>query len=296
MSNTNINSSEAKKKENKYKIDDEYLQYLIDNKGFNKAMFSLHPELDNFFHNNLYDSDNSEDNIINNMNNNSSSKEISNSNKNEEEESCSNSSFSESKSNENKNRNDNKEINKFKQKKEKIRDSVYGSIVDIKEKEKELNYSKCINRNIKRINLKSNEFVLEFLGNIEEKLHIDFADSLQAKLLKNNGQEDDNISNSEENDEENSSNSNEESEKEEGAKIKNAFESPNKVLPDEAFKFDLIFNYFHFQICRRFYKQNYLNEDIISQDDNFVNHLSEEEQNNIFELISKYFNQIMHEL
>ena len=289
MSNTNINSSEAKKKENKYKIDDEYLQYLIDNKGFNKAMFSLHPELDNFFHNNLYDSDNSEDNIINNMNNNSSSKEISNSNKNEEEESCSNSSFSESKSNENKNRNDNKEINKFKQKKEKIRDSVYGSIVDIKEKEKELNYSKCINRNIKRINLKSNEFVLEFLGNIEEKLHIDFADSLQAKLLKNNGQEDDNISNSEENDEENSSNSNEESEKEEGVKIKNAFESPNKVLPDEAFKFDLIFNYFHFQICRRFYKQNYLNEDIISQDDNFVNHLSEEEQNNIFELISKYF-------
>ena len=290
MSNTNINSSETKKKENKYKIDDEYLQYLIDNKGFNKGMFSLHPELDNFFHNNLYDSDDSEDNIINNMKSVSSSKEVSNTNKNEEEEECSsNSSFSESKTNENKNKNANKEANKIKQKKEKIRDSVYGSIVDIKEKEKELNYNKCINRNLKRINLKSNEFVLEFLGNIEEKLHIDFADNLQAKLLKNNGQEEDNVSNSEENDEENSSNSNEESEKEEGAKIKNAFESPNKVLPDEAFKFDLIFNYFHFQICRRFYKQNYLNEDIISQDDNFINHLAEEEQNNIFELISKYF-------
>ena len=292
--NTNINLSEVKKKENKIKIDDEYLQYLIDNKGFNKSMFTLHPELDNF-NNNLYDTENSIDNLDNNNNNNEdnySSKNVSNTNKNESYSSNSSYSFSGTNSNKTtKNKNNekkNKESNKTKMK-EKLRESVYGSIVDIKEKENELNYSKCMNRNIKRINLKSNEFVLEFLGNIEEKLHINFADNLQAKLLKNNGGEDDNISNSEENDEEKSSNSNEESEKEEGFKIKNTFESPNKILPDEAFKYDLIFNYFHFQICRRFYKPNFLNDNDLHQDDNVINKLSEEEQNNIFELVSKYF-------
>ena len=328
--NTNINISELKKKENKIKIDDEYLQYLIDNKGFNKSMFTLHPELENF-NQNVYENENS---IIENNNNaitneeedNSSSKynnTISNKNENESYSSNDSESFSNSNSNQitnNKNKKNNKDKNKNnendknknnkdankdnktnktknkdkdkdKDKDNKLRESVYGSIVDIKEKEKQLNFSKCMNRNIKRINLRSNEFVLEFLGNIEEKLHINFADNLQAKLLKTNGMEEENLTNSDEKDEEQSSNSNEESEKEEegGIKIKKVFESPNKILPDEAFKFDLIFNYFHFQICRRFYKPNFLNDNALHQDDDLINKLSEEEQNNIFELVSKYF-------
>ena len=294
--NSNINMSEAKKKENKIKIDEEYLTYLIDNKGFNKGMFTLHPELDNF-NNDIYDTENSVGNIAFNddksstSKNESSGKSSSSSSSNDSQSiSVSNSSQTNKNKNKNNEKNKNNKDNNRKQTKDKLRDSVYGSIIDVKQKQKELNYNKSMNRNIKRINLKSNEFVLEFLGNIEEKLHINFADNLQAKLIKNNNQDEDNIniSSSGENDEDKSSNSNEESEKDEGIKIKKVFESPNKILPDEAFKFDLIFNYFHFQICRRFYKPNFLDDSDIHQED-IVSNLSEEERNNIFELISKYF-------
>ena len=290
--NINTNISETKRTDNKYKIDDEYLQYLIDNKGFNKGMFSLHPDLD-IANNNLYDTENTSDNNLYSNEEEAKSKHISNTNKDESESSSNTSESFSSDSNKtnknktNKNNKNAKENNtKLKQKKENLRESVYGSIVDAKEKE--LNYSKCMNRTIKRINLKSNEFVLEFLGNIEEKLHTNFADNLQAKLVKNNNGNEDEMS-SEENGEEKSSNSNEKSEKEEGIKIKTVFESPNKILPDEAFKFDLIFNYFHFQICRRFYNNNFLNDNTLHQGDNIINNLSEQEQNNLFELISKYF-------
>ena len=184
MSNTNPNISESKKKENKIKIDEEYLSYLIDNKGFNKGMFTLHPELDNFI-NDLYDSENSVGNVMYNNNDKDSSLSGGGSGKSSSSsngsQSISESNSSQTNKNKNKNNDKNKnnknnKDNNKKQYKDKIRDSVYGSIVDIKQKQKELNYSKCMNRNIKRINLKSNEFVLEFLGNIEEKLHINFAD------------------------------------------------------------------------------------------------------------------------
>ena len=75
ITNPNINTmiSDTKRTNNKYKTDDEYLQYLLDNKGFNKGMFTLHPELENA-NNNLYDTENSGDNHIYNMEEESASK------------------------------------------------------------------------------------------------------------------------------------------------------------------------------------------------------------------------------
>ena len=84
----------------------------------------------------------------------------------------------------------------------------------------------------------------------------------------------------------NSSNSYETSD---GPHIEKIFDTPGNILPDDAFKFDIIFNYFHFQICPRYYINNFLNEKISEQNDKYLESISEEEQNNIFELVSKYF-------
>ena len=84
----------------------------------------------------------------------------------------------------------------------------------------------------------------------------------------------------------NSSNSYETSD---GPHIEKKFDTPGNILPDDAYKFDIIFNYFHFQICPRYYINNFLNEKILEQNDNYIESIPEEEQNNIFELVSKFF-------
>ena len=279
ISNNNITINKNKEKK-KRKLDEDYIQYLIDNKGFNKHIFSLEPD---FFDNNknYKDNLNSEDNIK--SNNKKREKSELNNNK-EKSSSFSSSSSSSSSSLENNSNSDNKKEKENKKKEIKyiIEKERREEIGDGKEK------GKFINKQLKRINLKSNEFVLEFLGNLEDKLHFNFAKNLKVNMIKNKSEEEEDINNSESENysDYNSSNSYETSD---GPHIEKKFGTPGNILPDDAFKFDIIFNYFHFQICPRFYINNFLNEKILEQNDKYIESLSEEEQNNIFEIVSKYF-------
>ena len=284
INNINLNTSKTINEKKKKKIDEDYIQYLNDNKGFNKEIFSLNPDSSKF-------KDVSYDSDIDDINNHKKLNLDNTNNKNDQIYSSSYSSvsksYSESINNESKKTISNKED-------EKSKDIINNNIekekkYDDEEKIKKFP-EKYINNDIKRINLKSNEFVLEFLGNIENKLHFNFANNLRENLYKNKSDDensDENISD-EDNDiySENDSNSLEASE---GPHIEKIFDIPGKILPDDAFKFDIIFNYFHFQICPRFYPINYLNEKIMEQNDKNIENISENELENIFELVSKSF-------
>ena len=283
ISNNNITINKNKEKK-KRKLDEDYIQYLIDNKGFNKHIFSLEPELFNNYKDNL----NTEDNNIKSVYQKQEKKEINNN-----KEKSSSFSSSSSLSQENSSGSENKESNK--EEKEKMRRKSILKQKEIKyniEKENEENEEnktegKYMNKQLKRINLKSNEFVLEFLGNIEDKLHFNFAKNLKLNMIKNKSDDEDmDNSDSDNYSDYNSSNSYETSD---GPHIEKIFDTPGNILPDDAFKFDIIFNYFHFQICPRYYINNFLNEKISEQNDKYLESISEEEQNNIFELVSKYF-------
>ena len=287
ISNNNITINKNKEKK-KRKLDEDYIQYLIDNKGFNKHIFSLEPELFNNYKDNL----DTEDNNIKSVYQKQEKKEINNN-----KEKSSSFSSSSSLSQENSSGSENKESNKEEKEKEKEkmrRKSIlkqkeikYNIEKENEENEENKTEGKYMNKQLKRINLKSNEFVLEFLGNIEDKLHFNFAKNLKLNMIKNKSDDEDmDNSDSDNYSDYNSSNSYETSD---GPHIEKIFDTPGNILPDDAFKFDIIFNYFHFQICPRYYINNFLNEKISEQNDKYLESISEEEQNNIFELVSKYF-------
>ena len=155
-------------------------------------------------------------------------------------------SESSSESSSSKTSNNNKEnksnVNKKDEEKEKTKRKSK-EIINIQKEEKEEEKRKSLdgrynNKQIKRINLKSNEFVLEFLGNIEDKLHFNFAKNLKLNMLKNKSddEDDDNSENDDYNDNDISS-SYEESD---GPQIEKIYEVPGKILPDDAFKFDIV--------------------------------------------------------
>ena len=280
--NNNINISKNKEKKKK-KFDEDYIQYLIDNKGFNKHIFSLDPEI-NDNNKNYKDNYNSEDN-----NKSINKKQEKSENNNNKEKTSSFSSSSSSSSDENNSNTDRKEEKeKKKSNNNKQKEIKYIIEKELREEnEDDKDERKYINKQLKRINLKSNEFVLEFLGNIEDKLHFNFANNLKLNMIKNKSEDEDmNNSDGDNYSDYNSSNSYETSD---GPHIEKTFDTPGNILPDDAFKFDIIFNYFHFQICPRYYINNFLNEKILEQNDNYIESIPEEEQNNIFELVSKYF-------
>jgi len=290
MSNTNFNLNKTNEKK-KRKYDEDLIQYLFDNKGFNKGIFTLYPESNDYQRNNSNDFD-YEDNIENINNNiNQTSKKL-NLNNNNKSESSSESSSSDSKtSNKNNNKEENKSNNNKKEEEKEETKKKSKEIINIQKEEIEEEKMRSLdgrydNKQLKRINLKSNEFVLEFLGNIEDKLHFNFAKNLKLNMLKNKSDDDDDNSNNDEYNDNDISSSYEESD---GPQIEKIYEVPGKILPDDAFKFDIIFNYFHFQICPRFYTINYLNEKIMEQGDRNMENISEEELDNIFELVSKHF-------
>ena len=294
ISNSNLNIKKTNEKKRK-KIDEDYLQYLIDNKRFNKEIFTLNPELNQIKNSNDldYEMDNIEDIRQN-------SKKLILNNYESKSSSSSSSSSLESSSgtitnNKNSNKEESKSISSNNKEEEKGKKKQKEGLNNTKEKKEEdeeekgnIINSKYMNKELKRINLKSNEFVLEFIGNIEDKLHFNFAKNLKLNILKNKSddEDDDNNSNSEEYNENDISSSYEESD---GPQIEKIFEIPGKILPDDAFKYDIIFNYFHFQICPRFYAINFLNEKIMEQNNKEIENMSEEEQDNIFELVSKHF-------
>ena len=288
MSNTNFNLNKTKEKK-KRKYDEDLIQYLFDNKGFNKGIFTLYPESNDYQRNNSNDYD-YEDNIENINNNfNQTSKKLNLNNNISESSSESSSSKT---SNYNKEEENKSNVNKKDEEKEKTKRKSK-EIINIQKEEKEEEKRKSLdgrynNKQIKRINLKSNEFVLEFLGNIEDKLHFNFAKNLKLNMLKNKSDDEDDDDNSE-NDDYNDNDISSSYEESDGPQIEKIYEVPGKILPDDAFKFDIIFNYFHFQICPRFYTINYLNEKIMEQNDRNMENISEEEQDNIFELVSKHF-------
>ena len=278
--NINYNLNSNKKKEKRKKLDEDYIQYLNDNKGFNKEIFSLDPDSFNNI-NNSHDFDSDNDNIENikklNIKDNTEKKTYS---------SFTSESISNSNSNKNsKNINDEEKNKEKKSIKENINNKEKNENEDEKEKQTE---GKYMNKRIKRINLKSNEFVLEFLGKIEDKLHFNFARNLKINMMKNKS-EDEEDSNNSDNEDYNDNALTSSYEGSEGPHIEKVYDTPGKILPDDAFKFDIIFNYFHFQICPRFFLYNYLNEKIMEQNDKSIENTSPEEQDNIFELISKYF-------
>ena len=291
MSNTNFNLNKTNEKK-KRKYDEDLIQYLFDNKGFNKGIFTLYPESNDYQRNNSNDFD-YEDNIENINNNiNQTSKKL-NLNNNNKSESSSESSSSDSKtSNKNNNKEENKSNNNKKEEEKEETKKKSKEIINIQKEEIEEEKMRSLdgrydNKQLKRINLKSNEFVLEFLGNIEDKLHFNFAKNLKLNMLKNKSDEDDDDNSN--NDEYNDNDISSSYEESDGPQIEKIYEVPGKILPDDAFKFDIIFNYFHFQICPRFYTINYLNEKIMEQGDRNMENISEEELDNIFELVSKHF-------
>ena len=292
MSNTNFNLNKTNEKK-KRKYDEDLIQYLFDNKGFNKGIFTLYPESNDYQRNNSNDFD-YEDNIENINNNiNQTSKKL-NLNNNNKSESSSESSSSDSKtSNKNNNKEENKSNNNKKEEEKEETKKKSKEIINIQKEEIEEEKMRSLdgrydNKQLKRINLKSNEFVLEFLGNIEDKLHFNFAKNLKLNMLKNKSDDEDDDDNSN-NDEYNDNDISSSYEESDGPQIEKIYEVPGKILPDDAFKFDIIFNYFHFQICPRFYTINYLNEKIMEQGDRNMENISEEELDNIFELVSKHF-------
>ena len=289
--NINLNLNSNKKKEKRKKLDEDYLQYLNDNKGFNKEIFSL--DSDSF--NNMNNSQDFDSDIDNTEKNNENIKKINLNDNNEKKTFSSFSSESISNSN-SKSGNDNNKNNNNEEEKNKKKKSLKENInnnnnkeknEEEKEKEKKTE-TKYMNKRIKRINLKSNEFVLEFLGNIEDKLHFNFAKNLNINMMKNKS-DDEEESNNSKNEEYNDNTLTSSYEGSDGPHIEKMYDTPGKILPDDAFKFDIIFNYFHFQICPRFFTYNYLNEKIMEQNDKSIENTSAEEQDNIFELISKYF-------
>ena len=300
--NINNNKINEKKKEKKIKLDEDYLQYLNDNKGFNKEIFCLDSELYKY-KNNLDSIINDYDNNSNYYNNNIDKNEfklnLNDTKKEKENESNSyGSSVSYSSSqNSNSNKDNDKSKSKSKtismpadNKKESIKSNKIKEINNYQENKNNDSEKESVNKksnySLKRINIKSTDFVLEFLGNMENKLLFNFSENLKLNM-KNGSSDEENISNNEENNI-NSDISSSCDESSENQKIKKIYELPGQILPDDAFKFDIIFNYFHFQICPRFFSPPFLNEKIIEHNDNNIE-ITEEEQDNIFELVSKCF-------
>ena len=225
---------------NTNKVDYDKIQYLNDNKCFNKDMFSLHP-----------------DNKINrNKNRNKTKLNETQYDFNNSSDVANNDSKNASPPITTERKNDEKEVKNI----------------------PEIDYNLCSNKHILRINLKSNELVLEFLGKIEEKLHMDFSNKLQQRLIKYTEDIEEEV-------EEDKENSDDDSSKKSGK----YYESPNKILPDEAFKHDLVFNYFHFQIGRRFFLPNILDKNLQTNPNVNLNIFTKTEQETIFEQTSKLF-------
>ena len=280
ISNTNINNAKKQKEKKKKRIDEDYLQYLMDNKGFNKEIFKLSPESNDYKNNNNNDL---EFDIENDDNYNQNPKKLILNNYENNSSFSSSGSSGTNTNNKNSNKEEDKENNQKKQK------EVINNTKTLKEENSEENSEdKNMNKELKRINLKSNEFVLEFLGNIEDKLHFNFAKNLKLNMLKNKSDDEDDNNNSD-NGDYNDNDFSSSYEASDGPQIEKVFDIPGKILPDDAFKFDIIFNYFHFQICPRFYSINFLNEKIMEQNNKEIENISEEEQDNIFELVSKHF-------